>query len=78
MQEGGVIDFDKQAVVLGARVRSFRKEAGLTQADLASRMATVPAVISEIERGEGNPKLTTLFSICWALDLKPDALFQDS
>jgi transcriptional regulator with XRE-family HTH domain len=41
-------------------VRSARKSAGLTQAELAERAGVTQPVIARLERGGGNPTFTTL------------------
>ena len=51
----------------GARLAQSRKEAGITQADLSRRTGIQQAVISRIERGEGNPTLETLGALAAGL-----------
>jgi transcriptional regulator with XRE-family HTH domain len=41
-------------------VRSARKQAGLTQAELAERAGVTQSVIARLERGGGNPTFLTL------------------
>lgn len=41
-------------------VRSARKSAGLTQAELAERAGVTQSVIARLERGGGNPTFVTL------------------
>jgi transcriptional regulator with XRE-family HTH domain len=41
-------------------VRSARKRAGLTQAELAERAGVTQSVIARLERGGGNPTFLTL------------------
>lgn len=41
-------------------VRSARKQAGLTQAELAERAGVTQSVIARLERGAGNPTFLTL------------------
>jgi transcriptional regulator with XRE-family HTH domain len=41
-------------------VRSARKSAGLTQAELAERAGVTQSVIARLERGGGNPTFLTL------------------
>jgi uncharacterized protein len=41
-------------------VRSARKQAGLTQAELAERAGVTQSVVARLERGGGNPTFLTL------------------
>jgi transcriptional regulator with XRE-family HTH domain len=43
-----------------AVVKQARKQAGLTQAQLAARAGTTQPVIARLERGDGNPTFETL------------------
>lgn len=52
---------------IGAQVRARRKEAGLTQAQLAARAGITQVVLSRIETGAGNPTLDLLEEISFAL-----------
>lgn len=45
---------------LPAALASMRKERGVTQSEVASRMATTQPVIARLESGDGIPNLTTL------------------
>ena len=47
-----------------------RKEAGLTQAELAERMGRQQSIISEIESGRRSPRLDTLAAAARALWLE--------
>ena len=48
------------AAALGRRLAALRREAGLSQAELAERMGTTQAAISKIESGRNLPTLTVL------------------
>jgi len=52
---------------LGARLRQLRQARRLTQEALAERAGLSYKFIGEVERGRGNPTLTTLVSISDAL-----------
>jgi len=54
---------------LGAALRRYRKEQGLSQLDLSSRIHKRQATISNLEAGEGGT-LDTLFSVLSALELE--------
>lgn len=56
-------------MVSGERVRTLRKERGLTLVDLATRAKLSYSYLSEIERGFKRPSLTTLSKLAGALDL---------
>jgi transcriptional regulator with XRE-family HTH domain len=45
---------------LPAALASMRKERGVTQSEVANRMATTQPVIARLESGDGIPNLTTL------------------
>lgn len=62
---------------MGALIRSLRESAGMTLTDL-SRMAGVSqGLLSQIERGRGNPAYLTLLKIAKAFDV-PVGRFFDS
>jgi transcriptional regulator with XRE-family HTH domain len=50
-------------------VRAARRRAGLTQDELASRIAKTPESISNIERGQQTPSLETLAALARELPL---------
>lgn len=52
---------------VGARLRQLRQARKLTQEDLAERAGLSYKFIGEVERGRGNPTLTTLASLSEAL-----------
>lgn len=54
-------------VALGVALRELRNEKKLTQEDLARRASLGVRVVSGIERGEGNPRWSTLESILAAM-----------
>lgn len=47
----------------GDLIRSARRRAGLTQAELGSRLGTTQAAISRLERGSSNPTVATLTTV---------------
>lgn len=49
------------------QLKAAREHAGLTQAEVAKRMKTYKANISEIEQGKTNPTLNTLNKYCAAV-----------
>jgi transcriptional regulator with XRE-family HTH domain len=52
---------------LGPRIRSLRESRGWNLTDLAARTGLDPANLSRLERGEGNPRLSTLERLADAL-----------
>jgi DNA-binding NtrC family response regulator len=62
---------------VGRAVRTARKDRGLTLKDLAQRTRLSVSLLSQIERGEGNPTILNLFRIAQALDLKLSDVFKD-
>ncbi len=50
-------------IVIGSRIRKFRRERGITQEDLAFQVNTSTAYISNIERGIKKPSLQKLAEI---------------
>jgi transcriptional regulator with XRE-family HTH domain len=62
------------AVTLGKAARLARREAGLTQQDVAESVGIVPEVYGRIERGVSLPSLSTLFRLCVTLQRGPNQL----
>jgi transcriptional regulator with XRE-family HTH domain len=54
---------------LGTRVRSLRKERGLTLERLSELSGLSIGIVSQIERGRGNPSFTTLAQLAHGLDI---------
>ncbi|WP_343526893.1 helix-turn-helix transcriptional regulator [Sphingomonas sp.] len=54
---------------------SVRKERGLTQVELAQRLARPQPMISHIERGERRVDMLEFCEIAWAMELNPQDLF---
>lgn len=57
--------------MIGSTVRRLRQERGWSQQFLADRLGIAQSAIGQIERGEINPLLTTLFDLARALDVSP-------
>lgn len=62
---------------IGARIKTARERAGLTQEDLAAELEMSPTHISVLERGVKAPKLETLVKIANTLHVSTDVLLQD-
>ncbi|MFM2161701.1 MAG: Helix-turn-helix domain [Pseudomonadota bacterium] len=63
------LNHDMLARLLGHAIAARRKELGLSQADVAARLGmSSPESLSRYERGEREPRCTTLARIAWALE----------
>lgn len=63
--------------LIGRRIRDYRRQAHLTQAELAERSGVCQQYIGCLERGKGIPSLGTVMSLCSALVIDPNALLLD-
>ena len=61
---------------LGARIKKWRSNAKLTQADLAEKLDISVAYVSLIERGGRNPPITTVAAIARALGVSATLLVE--
>lgn len=57
---------------IGSRLYSFRKHAGMTQAELAEAAGLSDRTYADIERGTANMRIETILRICNALHITPD------
>jgi transcriptional regulator with XRE-family HTH domain len=64
--------------IVGQRVRELRKQAGLTQEELADKADSDFRHIGRIERGESHIQLNTLAWIAQALGVSPAELLEPS
>ena len=62
--------------VFGKRVRELRKERGLSQVELASKVGIDRSYMGFLERGERNPSLEMIAKIAEALSVTPDELLK--
>jgi transcriptional regulator with XRE-family HTH domain len=62
---------------LGARLRQAREEKHIGLRELARRLGVSPSLISQIETGKSEPSVSTLFSICSALNLPVNEIVFD-
>ena len=60
---------DREVRAIGGRVRQLRKRLGLTVEQLASRAGVSAGMISQLERGIGNPALESLARLSQALSV---------
>ena len=61
---------------LGQAVLRLRKGDGLSLADLSQRSGVAKSIISQIERNETNPTLTTIWRLAHALDVSIESMLQ--
>lgn len=68
--------------LLGARIAELRKEAGLSQAELAERVGTRQNAIARLEKGAFNPGFETLQKIAevfgYSINFKKNRIMNDS
>ncbi|WP_083883772.1 helix-turn-helix domain-containing protein [Nocardia higoensis] len=57
-----------QAVIAGS-LRRERARAGLSLSEVAQRAGIAKSTLSQLESGNGNPSLETLWALCVALDM---------
>lgn len=62
---------------IGRRLAAYRGERGLRVAELAREIGVTPSLISQIERGQSRPSVSTLFALAQALDVPVDAFFRE-
>jgi transcriptional regulator with XRE-family HTH domain len=62
---------------IGRRLAAHRAERGLRVAELAREIGVTPSLISQIERGQSRPSVSTLFALAQALDVPVDAFFRE-
>jgi transcriptional regulator with XRE-family HTH domain len=62
---------------IGRRLAAHRAERGLRVAGLAREIGVTPSLISQIERGQSRPSVSTLFALAQALNVPVDAFFRE-
>jgi transcriptional regulator with XRE-family HTH domain len=65
------------AVAIGARLAAHRAQRGIKVSALARQIGVSPSLISQIERGQSRPSVSTLFALAEALGVPVDAFFRD-
>jgi transcriptional regulator with XRE-family HTH domain len=63
--------------MFGARVRVVRRQAGVSQEELALRCGLDRSYIGQVERGERNLTLENIYRIADGLDVPPGSLLQE-
>lgn len=59
-------------------ILSYRKKAGLTQADVAKALGVSDAAVCQWEKGESMPSVSRLVSLANLLDCTVDQLLRDA
>jgi transcriptional regulator with XRE-family HTH domain len=62
---------------IGGRLAAHRARRGVKVSALARQVGVSPSLISQIERGQSRPSVSTLFALAEALDVPVDAFFRD-
>lgn len=62
--------------VIGARIKAYRNQAGLTQAELGKRVALSQQQIQKYEKGQDRVPVDKLQEICAALEVEPSAVYR--
>lgn len=62
---------------IGRRTAAYRIERGMRVSDLARAAGVSPSLISQIERGQTRPSVSTLFALAETLGLPVDAFFRE-
>jgi transcriptional regulator with XRE-family HTH domain len=65
------------AADIGTRVAAHRTRKGMKVSALAREAGVSPSLISQIERGQSRPSVSTLFALAEALGVPVDAFFRD-
>src|SRR5918992_1481442 len=65
------------AVAIGARLATHRIQRDIKVSQLARQIGVSPSLISQIERGQSRPSVSTLFALSEALGVAVDAFFRD-
>jgi DNA-binding XRE family transcriptional regulator/quercetin dioxygenase-like cupin family protein len=62
---------------IGRRLAAYRAQRSLRVAELAREIGVTPSLISQIERGQSRPSVSTLFALAQALQIPVDAFFRE-
>jgi transcriptional regulator with XRE-family HTH domain len=65
------------ARAIGERLAEHRTRRGVKVSQLARQIGVSPSLISQIERGQSRPSVSTLFALAEALDVPVDAFFRN-
>lgn len=62
---------------IGKKIKLARSKANYTQEELAEKLSLSPRYVSQLERGIAFGSATTIISVCKALNISSDFLFED-
>lgn len=62
-------------MTIGEKISELRRNAGLTQRDLALKIGVTPSAVGNYEQGVSFPREEVLFRLFSALDCTPNELF---
>jgi transcriptional regulator with XRE-family HTH domain len=65
------------ALAIGERLAAHRTRRGVKVSALARQIGVSPSLISQIERGQSRPSVSTLFALAEALEVPVDAFFRN-
>ncbi len=68
---------DPRAVLVGRNIQRFRKNAGMTQAQLAEKINVSTAFVSRMERGEKGASVKVLDALVEVFQVSYDALMRE-
>ena len=63
--------------MLGTRIAALRREAGLSQAELAQRLQVSPSALGMYEQERREPSMQTLVKLARELGVSPLTILQD-
>jgi transcriptional regulator with XRE-family HTH domain len=69
------IEVGKEPPTMATRLRRARETRGMSQRELAARISVSPSMISQIEAGQSQPSVNTLYAIVTELNISLDDLF---
>ena len=69
---------DGDIKVIGKRVKRLRIESGFSKAQLARNAKVSISTLNQLERGVGNPLLSTLYRLSMSLNTKLHILCKDT
>ncbi len=62
---------------IGKKIKLARSKANYTQEELAEKLSLSPRYVSQLERGIAFGSANTIISVCKALNISSDFLFED-
>ncbi|MBQ8920930.1 MAG: helix-turn-helix transcriptional regulator [Oscillospiraceae bacterium] len=65
------------SIAIGRRIRGYRTQQGMSQEMLAEKCGLHPTYIGQVERGEKNATIDSIFKISYALSVPLSKLFEN-